>query len=326
MARSNASPPQPAPKPGGRLVAIAQVREGAEEEFAAWQAALNFEIMPADGFRSLETLRPQSPNQREWLYIVEFDSEDTLAAWMDSPAHLALVEKSAPLVESRLIFLRGNASRTVAMAESITEVIITHLVQGRESEYRAWAARIQQAFTQAPGFQGFNTKRQADGHSWTTLIRFDTEANLDHWLNSPQRAALLQEAQEFIAEVQRHRIEPSFPGWVGVDATGQPPPRWKTSMLVLLSLYPVAHFDLFVVSPLIPKLPWGISYFLPYAIGVILISYLVMPLFVRVFSRWLYAGPKATARNTILGLAAILALYAVEILAIYALFHEGFRP
>lgn len=322
MAQPSATPQPPASKPGGRLVAIAQVREGAEKDFAAWQASLNFELLHAAGFCSLETLRPQSPDQREWLYIVEFDSEATLADWMDSPAHTALVEKSAPFVESRLIFLRGSASRAVAMADSITEVIITQFVPGRESDYRAWAARIQQVFTQAPGFQGFNSKRQADGRSWTTLIRFDTEAHLDQWLNSPQRVALLKEATDFITEVQRHRIEPSFPGWVGTDSTGQPPPRWKTTMLVLLSLYPVANFDLFVVAPLVPPLPFGISYFLPYAVGVILISYLVMPFFVRVFGPWLYAPRPFDRTKNLLGLSAILALYAVEIVAIYWIFHR----
>lgn len=309
----------------GRLVTIAQVRPGSESDFAAWQAELNFALMPAAGFRALETINPQPPHQHEWLNIIEFDTEEALTAWMDSPARAALLEKSAPLLESRLISLRGAAGRSVAMAESITEVIVTRLVPGREDAYRAWAARIQQAYSQFPGFQGFNTKRQENGHSWTSLIRFDTEAHLDAWLTSSTRAALLKEAESFIAEVQLHRIEPSFPGWVGTDSTGQPPPRWKTTMLVLLSLYPVANFDFFVLSPLLPGLPFGLHYFIPYAIGVILISYLVMPFFVRLFSPWLYAGPNATVKNTLLGLTAILALYLVEILAIYAIFHQGFR-
>lgn len=311
--------------PTARLVIIAQVRPGSESDFAAWQTELNFALAPAPGFRSLETLIPQPPIQREWINIIEFDTEATLSAWMDSPTRTDLVEKSAPLLEGRLIALSGQASRSVAIPDSITEVIVTRIVPGREDAYRAWAGHIQQAFSRAPGFQGFNTKRQADGHTWTSLIRFDTEANLDAWLKSQTRADLLKQAEPFIADVNLHRIEPSFPGWVGTDSTGRPPPRWKTTMLVLLSLYPIANFDFFVVYPLLPSLPWGISYFLPYAFGVILISYLVMPFFVRLFSPWLYAGPNATLKNTLLGLAAILALYLVEILAVYAIFHHGFR-
>lgn len=314
---------QPASASTGRLIAIAQVREGAESGFAAWQAALNFALMPAPGFRALETLNPQLPLQREWLNVIEFDSEDALSAWIDTPAHAALLEKATPLLQGRLITLRGTASRTVAVPDSVTEVIVTRLVPGQEAPYRAWVGRIQQAFALAPGFQGFNTKRQENGHSWTSLVRFDTDEHLDQWLNSPTRAALLEEAKDFIADVHLHRIEPSFPGWVGVDASGQPPPRWKTTMLVLLSLYPVANLDFFLIAPLVPKLPLGLAYFLPYCVGVIIISYLLMPFFVRVFSPWLYATRPANRKKDALGSAIIVALYAVEIVIIYWIFHRS---
>ncbi len=313
------------PKTGGRLVTIAQVRAGSEPDFAAWQTALNFALMPAAGFRALETLSPQPPLQREWLNIIEFESEDALTAWMDSPAHAALVEKSAPLLEGRLITLRGNAGRTVAVPESVTEVVVTQVVPGKEAAYSAWLGRIQEAFAHAPGFQGFNTKRQGQGQAWTSLVRFDTDAHLDRWLNSPTRAALLEEAEDFIADVHIHRIEPSFPGWVGVDAAGQPPPRWKTTMLVLLSLYPVANIDLFLVYPLVPKLPWGLTYFIPYCVGVIIISYLLMPFFVKVFGPWLYATRPVNRAKELMGIAAIAGLYAIEVVAIYVIFHHGFR-
>jgi len=311
-------------RPAGRLVSIAQVRAGAEAEFTIWQNELNAELLAEEGFVSLESIAPVPP-QREWVDIIQFESDDLLAKWMTSDRHAKWVEKSRPLVEGRLILLRGNASQAVAVPDSVTEVIVTRLIPGQEAAYRAWAGRIQQTFARFPGFQGVNSRRQLDGHAWTTLIRFDTVENLDQWLNSPERKALLEEAKAFIADVHLHRVEPSFPGWVGVDAAGQPPPRWKTTMLVLLSLYPIANFDLFVIFPTLPRLPWGISYFLPYIVGVILISYLAMPFFVRLFGPWLYAGRPADPKRNLAGIAAIGALYFVEIVAVYWIFHGGFR-
>lgn len=309
--------------PSGRLVSIAQVRAGAETEFAAQLNKINADLLTVEGFVSLESI-PSQPQQPEWINVIQFESADLMEKWLASELHGKWMEKFHPLVEGRLILLRGKASQSIAVPDSVTEVIVTHLVPGQEAAYRAWAGRIQQTFVRFPGFQGVNSRRQQNGEAWTTLIRFDTVENLDFWLNSPERRALLEETKPFIADVHLHRVEPSFPGWVGVDAAGQPPPRWKTTLLVLLSLYPIANFDLFVVFPLLPKLPWGISYFLPYCVGVILISYLAMPFFVRAFSPWLYAGRMANRKKDLAGVAVILVLLAIEIVAVYAIFHGGF--
>jgi len=310
--------------PTGRLVSIAQVRAGAETEFGLRLNEINADLLAVEGFVSLESIPPQ-PQQPEWINVIQFESEGLLEKWITSELHAKCMEKFQPLVEGRLILLRGNAGRSIAVPDSVTEVIVTHLVPGQEAAYRAWAGRIQKTFVRFPGFQGVNSRRQQEGQAWTTLIRFDTVEHLDFWLNSPERQALLEETKPFIADVHLHRVEPSFPGWVGVDAAGQPPPRWKTTLLVLLSLYPIANIDLFVIFPLLPRLPWGLSYFLPYCVGVILISYVAMPFFVRLFGPWLYAGRSTNRRKDLTGVAVIAALLAVEVVAVYAIFHGGFR-
>lgn len=306
-------------------VIISQLRPGAEADFARWEGRLNSGLFNVPGFVSLESQSPQPPFQKEWINVVRFDSPGALKEWAASPSHESLVADTRDLVEGRLIQLPGSAARTLCSPHSVTEVIVTQLNPGRETAYRAWAGRIQEAFSRAPGFQGVTSQRQMNGKAWTTLMRFDNAENLDRWLKSSERAAFLDEAKDFIEGVHLHRVEPSFPGWVGVDAAGQPPPRWKTTMLVLLSLYPIANFDLTVIFPLLPKLPWGISYFLPYCVGVILISYLAMPFFVRLFGPWLYAGSLANWKKNLVGISAILALYAVEIVAVYWIVHGGFR-
>jgi len=75
---------------------------------------------------------------------------------------------------------------------------------------------------------------------WTTVLRFDTAENLDGWLNSPERAALLTESEPLIIGFQAQRVDTSFPGWTPVDpVTGKSPNKWDDRSLVLLTLFPV---------------------------------------------------------------------------------------
>lgn len=325
MADENVSSPGAGARLDATLVIIAQVRAHAEADFVQWENRLNSELFTAKGFVSLEAQSPQPPRQKEWINVVRFDSPEALADWTASSSHQSLVDETKDLVEGRLIELPGGSVRAIGAPQSVTEVIVTRFAPGQEAAYRAWAARIQAAFSRAPGFQGVASQRQLSGLAWTTLMRFDNAENLDRWLESAERAALLKEAKDLISDVHLHRVEPSFPGWVGADAAGQPPPRWKTTMLVLLSLYPIANFDLSVVLPLLPALPWGISRFLSYVVGIILISYLAMPFFVRLFRPWLYAGHPESWSKNLAGAAGILLLYALEVLAVYWIFPGEFR-
>jgi antibiotic biosynthesis monooxygenase (ABM) superfamily enzyme len=72
------------------------------------------------------------------------------------------------------------------------------------------------------------------------ILRFDSEANLQTWLDSPQRQALPCESEplveEFHARIVRSGFDQWFPGSGGAAAG---PPVWKQNMVVLLMLYPV---------------------------------------------------------------------------------------
>ena len=58
------------------------------------------------------------------------------------------------------------------------------------------------AQSRAPGFQGYRFEPPVPGvqENWLAILRFDTEANLQRWLDSPERRTLLQEAAPFTEE------------------------------------------------------------------------------------------------------------------------------
>src|SRR5262249_12943482 len=81
----------------------------------------------------------------------------------------------------------------------VSAVISTRVKPRWEEAYRAWELRIAAAQTKAPGFQGYRFEPPIKGvqDDWLSVLRFDSEANLEKWLASPERLQLLEEAKAF---------------------------------------------------------------------------------------------------------------------------------
>jgi hypothetical protein len=148
---------------------------------------------------------------------------------------------------------------------------------------------------------------------WTTVLRFDSVGHLNAWMTSPQRAALLKEAEPLIVGFEAQRVDTSFPGWVAADpATGRPPSIWKTATLVLLTLFPVVMLELKFLNPHLRGLPPSVATFIGNAISVTLTTWPLMPLAIRAFRPWLF--PEGQPPALVRAMPVILvACYAIEI-------------
>src|SRR6202008_2612909 len=77
--------------------------------------------------------------------------------------------------------------------------------------------------------------------AFVAILRFDSEANLQAWLDSPERLKPVEEAAPLTAEFHAQMARPGFEQWFR-DESGAPGPRlpvWKMDMFVLLLLYPI---------------------------------------------------------------------------------------
>jgi antibiotic biosynthesis monooxygenase (ABM) superfamily enzyme len=143
--------------------------------------------------------------------------------------------------------VRDGASR--AEAAPVSVVISTRIKPGCEDAYRAWELRIAAAQTKAPGFQGYRFEPPIKGvqDDWLSVLRFDSEANLEKWLASPERLQLLEEARSFTEEFRARVARTGFEQWFQTAAGKSAPPAWKQNLIVLLLLYPVVFlFGTFV--------------------------------------------------------------------------------
>ena len=158
---------------------------------------------------------------------------------------------------------------------------------------------------------------------WLAIVRFDTEANLQAWLDSPERHELLEEASAFTEEFHARIARTGFDHWFPTPGGGVPAPAvWKQNMLVLLMLYPVVFlFGLLVQTPLLigrVGLPFAIALFIGNVASVMLLNY-CLPWMSTRFSWWLQPVDPNQGRTELAGAALIVALYGFMLLAFWRL-------
>lgn len=305
------------------LIATARVRNGKDAEFAAWKARHDTVIGKFPGYVSSDMM-PGANGSNEWTIVINFRSPADLAAWQQSRERAQIIGEGIPLFEG------GNFGEVAQVGEApvqpagdVTEVIFSRIQPGMEDAYREWVTRIEAAQARYPGYRGmFLQPPDEKGGMWTTIIRFKSAPQLEAWMNAPERKSLLQESKAFIEHEQLTRLATAFPGWVPVDPiTGKGPPNWKTAMLVLLGLFPVVMLELRFLSPRLTALGLhaSLATFIGNALSVAATSFITMPLFVRWFSWWLFPDDASTFPVTSKGVAILMALFAIEILALWQL-------
>ena len=302
------------------LLLCARVRSGSEPAFAQWQVGWQTAVLAA-GAESVEFWPPAPPDQLESVAVARFTSVDSLQKWRRGDENRQLVEEVTPLVEGGVVMqLVGQAAVDYSVQHGVTMVIVTEIKPGREAAYRAWADRIQKVQATFPGYIGsFVQPPQHNETGWTTVLRFDSAANLDRWLKSKERAAMVKESEDLVAGFHAQRVDTSFPGWVPTDpATGKPPNMWKTACLILLTLFPVVMLELRFLNPHLRELNPAVGTFIGNAISVALTTWPLMPLAIWGFHAWLFPENQPRWLVTIMPIVLVLC-YALEIALLWHL-------
>ncbi|CAN5579797.1 antibiotic biosynthesis monooxygenase [soil metagenome] len=311
-----ANPTTPSSSPV-KLVSAMRVREGGNDQFLEWNGRMADALLASPGFTNREVIPPQTEDIKEWIFITRFDSIEHLRAWRESDAHERLLGEVKPLLDGEGTELVGDAATQYHLESSVTEVILEQVAPGKEAAYQEWSNRIQQAQAASPGYQGgYSQPPKTSGEGWMTLMRFSSIDDLNRWMNSPARKALVEEAKDLVAASYQHRVDTSFPGWAPADpASGKAPPNWKVTMLVLLGLYPIVCLEILFLMKWLGQLGLksSLAGFIGNAISVTLVSYGTMPYLVRWLDWWLLPKPDAPQSVHWKGTLLVVALYALSV-------------
>lgn len=271
------------------------------------------------GFWSSEII-PPSVQRGEWTLLERFSSVDEASAWMQSEHRKQLLESLRAVAPGRILSSEEILDEHGATGTAAT-AIVTNVKSGMEAPYWEWEAKIQCAQARFHGYRGTYIQPPPPDRpgQWTTLLRFDTPETLEAWLASPERRSLLSEGKDLITDIDFQDMSSSFPGWFPADKSGQRPPVWKTACLVFVGIFPVVVALKGLLWSQLSGMSTTLALAVVTALSVMGVSWICMPVLVRLFRFWLLpADPDKRMQVNLTGAAYLLGLFIAELVLLWS--------
>jgi antibiotic biosynthesis monooxygenase (ABM) superfamily enzyme len=230
------------------------------------------------------------------------------------------------LAQGRQFFDGPGTQQVISGGARPTDPLVTVVVTHRVSpdlvdDFLAWQERLRLAESKFDGFRGTELFRPVEGvqDEWTALYRYENAADLDKWLISRERQALLAEGEKF-SDFHSRTIDNSFGSWFAFDDNGReapPPSDLKTSIAVWVGLYPTVVMLTLALSPL--HMPLWLGMLVGNLLSSVAMSFVIMPYYVNpLLKRWLRPPPDVpVARTNVRGACLVIAVLAVWTLIFY---------
>jgi antibiotic biosynthesis monooxygenase (ABM) superfamily enzyme len=173
-------------------------------------------------------------------------------------------------------------------SEPLTVVATWKVKPGKEAAFE----ELQRAFTSEsakfPGYLGVSVMRNpTPSGEYVVIYKFDCQDHLDAWQKSSVRQELLRKAEPLRADAVRYQIGNGLEFWFTSPTSSAHPPRWKMAIITALGVWPVSILVSRVLKPYIANTPQLLQALLISVGIVILLTWLVMPVLVKIFRYWL---------------------------------------
>jgi antibiotic biosynthesis monooxygenase (ABM) superfamily enzyme len=164
--------------------------------------------------------------------------------------------------------------------------ITRKVLPGKEDEFKqALQHFLGESFTQGGvyGAAMITSMPGADGNEIGILRTFADETERDAFYNSK----LFRDWEAYASTLTE---EPNYRQLTGLEAwfrSPAPPPRWKMAIATLCGVYPTSLFLTFSIGPFIQNFHPMLRLFIIAACMVSLLTWVVMPLVIKVMKPWL---------------------------------------
>jgi antibiotic biosynthesis monooxygenase (ABM) superfamily enzyme len=153
--------------------------------------------------------------------------------WLESPVRRQLTARIEDflLEPARMLVLAGDDSREPPVAM----VFAPRVREERVADYLAWRRKTIIAQAHYPGYLASEFFQPHGKHQdeWIDVVRYDSLADLNNWMESKQPQDLLRELQPIVESMHSHRVT-GLEGWFalnhGPEAAGMAPPSWKQAL------------------------------------------------------------------------------------------------
>ncbi|MFF7706721.1 antibiotic biosynthesis monooxygenase [Pseudomonas sp. NPDC007930] len=178
----------------------------------------------------------------------------------------------------------------------VVTLVIHHKVRPSAlAQYETWLRHTVLAAKAQPGHLGVNVIRpDSGGTMFTTVVRFAEAEQLQHWIDSAERAALIKEVAPLLEEGDHPLVHADAEFWFTPPRADSPqPPKWKQAVLTYLVICPLTMVIPALWRPLFERVPalGGIipSNLLITLCIVVPVVFVIMPQVTRWCSHWLSA-------------------------------------
>ena len=173
-----------------------------------------------------------------------------------------------------------GVGRRVMFTESRIEVMIEHIIIHQ---------RVLDVLQTFPGFIRRDVLDAVPGIQDETVVTltFDTREHLLAWMDSPERAQFVNEIDGLVQGALTTSVIGGFAGWFPESDSPQGNPRWKQAVVVMIGLYPTVLFTSWLGNAIWADWNIFLAVLIGNAIGVTILTWLLMPPLTRYFADWL---------------------------------------
>lgn len=174
----------------------------------------------------------------------------------------------------------------------ISVVVERKVLPGEEQAFEAYLKEIITACSTFPGYLGTDVIALDNKQAGTNRVvfRFDSMAHLKDWESSDSRKNLIAKIDSVIESPSKLQVLSGLETWFVVHDKQaiMPPPKYKMAVVVWSAITPLLVVFNLIFAPILNQFNLIPRILISSPIIVFIMTYLLMPLFTKIFKSWLY--------------------------------------
>ena len=184
--------------------------------------------------------------------------------------------------------------------EAITTVVSRRITKTKELLFEKLSNELTSKASEFNGYVGAIMLRPIsnDDPEYRIVYKFKSQVYLDDWMKSDVRKEIIRKINPLLEEPAVVTKTSGILTWISLPGRTNPaqPKKYKITIVSWLALYPLISLIFFLFGGILSEIPLLLRTFLVTAIAMILMSYMLMPLFTKWFSFWLFPKDKEKTR------------------------------
>lgn len=259
---------------------------GRDAEVARWMDEIVGAAAQFPGHLGAEVQPPSSAHPEEWVTVYRFDTQHHLDQWLGSERRRALVRQGSELTDGTT--REQRVATPLEAGHAVTAVMSQRILPQHLAGFREAEADIAAEMARFPGFVSIEhappVERVQD--DYVISFTFSSREDLDRWLESSSRRDVLRRLEPFVTGQRTLSVVGGFGGWFSSDRARQPT-RWKQAVVVLIALFPTTLSLGLIQRAFFTGVPWIPALFVSNVVGIVVLTWLLMPRLTRLFAGWL---------------------------------------